>query len=90
MNINDLYKVNGKYISLIPGIELSECLKLLIAYCKENNTSTQLEFNGVVNRVESWVDPNELSKIWYSEVPDKWYDEQRIKSRDSKVDQIID
>ncbi len=95
MNINDLYRINNqgdmnRFVSLVPGTELSECLEAIINYCKENNTSAKLEFNGVINKVESWIDPAELANVWFDKVPKEWYDEQRVKQRDKRIDQVVD
>jgi hypothetical protein len=91
MELNNLFKIQeGYYASVIPGSELCECVEVVVVYCRENNTSAKLEFNGVVNRIESWINPIELYKVWYNNPSDKWYDEQKIKYRAKQIDKITD
>jgi len=97
MNINRLHlgqfqTHNSKYnyfISVIPGDELSECIGAVVEYCKENNTSAILEFNGTNNRVESWIVPKELANAWYSNPTDVWYQSRRMVMRDNKINEIL-
>jgi hypothetical protein len=94
MKLSDLYKMNlygqDTFVSILPGSELIECIKLVAEYCRVNNTSSSLEFNGVTNRIESWVIPEQLEAIWYYGTSDVWYENQKIKQRDKKINTILD
>lgn len=84
-----LIKQNGKFISIIPGYELTECIKCVIQYCKENNTSEILEFNGQSNRIESYINAEDLARLWYYGASSNWYNEQKRQSRDNTINEIL-
>ena len=81
--------INEHFMSLIPGDELSDCIKAVVDYCKSNNTSATLEFNGVANKIEPWIDPKDLAIVWYSNPNDEWYLSRKVIMRDNKITQIL-
>lgn len=69
MNITSLWNIEpNKFISVIPGAELKGCIEAVVKYCRDNNTSASLEFNGTTNRIESYASPSDLADIWYSQL----------------------
>ncbi len=81
--------IKDKFIAIMPGTELTECIDLVVEYCKEYNTSASLEFNGKTNRIESWINSSELRDVWFQEIDNRWYNEQHVKSRDRKINVIL-
>lgn len=89
MDVRNLYKKDNKFISIIPGFELSECIEAVVGYCRENNTTAFLEFNGKSNRIESWIDPKKLADVWFTIIDGAWYDQQKRISRDEKIRTVL-
>lgn len=88
INVIELNK--GEFVSVMPGAELKDVIAEVIEWCKRNNTTATLDFNGCSNRVEHWVDAESLSHEWFHRPSDKWYQEQRITNRDNKINQILE
>ncbi len=93
MRIEELYRINPEldpnyFSSLLPGQEISECISAVVDYCIENKTSATLSFNGIINRVESWIDPKELANVWYSRPTEIWYQSQRSLMRNHKIKEL--
>lgn len=80
---------NSQFISIMPGAELKDVIKEVVEWCKVNNTSATLDFNGCSNRIEHWIDPEALSHEWFHRPSDKWYQEQKIQNRDNKINEIL-
>lgn len=87
--IKNLHKLENHFASLYAGTELREAITSVVQYCKEYNVSATLEFNGYTNRIESWLDPFDMCLVWYTRPNEFWYNEQRLKKRDNKINEII-
>lgn len=60
--------INNHFICLTED-KLIDCIEAVIDFCKSNTdsfNSVSLEFNGVINRIESHNNPKELEKNWYN------------------------
>ena len=89
MNISSLWNIEpNKFVSIVPGAELKECIEAVVKYCRDNNVSALLEFNGVTNPIESYIDAKDLAEIWYTRPKDLWYQEQKAKNRNDKLNQL--
>ena len=89
MKITDLYQRDTNiFISIIPGQELGECIEAVIKHCVDNKTSATLEFNGVSNVIESYIDPKEMKRTWYQQPGSSWYQAQKIKNREIKIENL--
>lgn len=89
MSINNLLRENNNFTSIIPGAELTRTIEDIVKYCQENNVTSTLEFNGVTNRIESWIDPHKLANAWYKNPTDMWYQSQKMELRDKKINEIL-
>ena len=87
--VRNLHQSDNHFASIYAGTELTEAITTVIQYCKEYNIVATLEFNGYINRIESWMEPKELVKVWYANTDESWYNEQRLKKRDNKINEII-
>jgi len=72
-----------------PGESLRDCIDHAkeISYHKEK--SIRLEFNGVINKVDNYVNTIELSNLWYQCPDESWYKEQKRLFRSERIENIF-
>lgn len=87
--LQNLHKSDNHFSSLYAGTELKEAITTVVQYCEEYNVTATLEFNGYTNRIEYWIEPKDLCLVWYRTPDESWYNEQRLKKRDNKINEII-
>jgi hypothetical protein len=75
------------FISITPGSELSDEIRQVIEYCKENNCLSQLEFNEQTNWISQYSNLPTLTHAWYSIRTTKSGILAQI--RDKKIDSIL-
>ena len=75
------------FISMMPGSELSNEIRQVMEYCKENNCLAQLEFNGQTNWISQYSSLITLTHAWYDLRTTK--SDILAQIRDQKIDSIL-
>ncbi len=73
--------------SMTPGSHITQEIIQVIKYCRDNNVTATLEFNGTTNHVDKYSDADFLSKNWYHMSESLSEYKQRV--RNDKIDSIL-